>query len=257
MFHDKQEWWGEIKHSQYFSSPDTALRHTVQLQPGIVALKLTFLHKDKGTGEGRRAWPIKFFFYFIFHLFSFQYLYNTKWQNLQTPSRCVRLKVLFAVCLDMNERMSPSLAGVTCSSLALNTGNWGLAVTNEKDTKNTHNVQTQSGGEWGLSGDKETADWFSLGGGGMVRDTSCSGEGVGQTRLVRWGSCGRVIGRFGGRGRTVVMVSVSRSQDATPITHFLQYWLADNWHGLKTFRTETRHTRLSVPASSTTVSWPR
>lgn len=62
MFHDKQEWWGEIKHSQYFSSPDTALRHTVQLQPGIVALKLTFLHKDKGTGEGRRAWPIKFFF---------------------------------------------------------------------------------------------------------------------------------------------------------------------------------------------------
>lgn len=51
MFHDKQEWWGEIKHSQYFSFPDTVPRHTVQLQPSIVALKLTSIHKDKGTRE--------------------------------------------------------------------------------------------------------------------------------------------------------------------------------------------------------------
>lgn len=68
-----------------------------------------------------------------------------------------------------------------------------------------------------------------LRGRGMVCDTSCSGEGVGQMWLVRWGSCGKFIGHFGERGRTVVMVSVSRSQDATPITHFLQYWLSDNW----------------------------
>lgn len=125
MLHDKQEWWGEIKHTKYFSSPDTVLRNTVQLQPtDIVTLKLTSLQKDKGTGEGRQAWPIIFFkVYFQSCIFSFQYLYNTKWQNLQTQSRCVCLIVLFVVCLDMNEQMSPSLAGLTCSSLALNTGN--------------------------------------------------------------------------------------------------------------------------------------
>lgn len=76
MFHDKQEWWGEIKHSQYFSSPDTVPRHTVQLQPGIVALKLTSLHKDKGTGEGRWAKAnhcfVFFKVYFYSRIFSFQ-----------------------------------------------------------------------------------------------------------------------------------------------------------------------------------------
>lgn len=52
---------GEIKHSQYFSFPDM-----VQLQPSIVALKLTSLHKDKGTRERRWAWPIIFFSSFLF-----------------------------------------------------------------------------------------------------------------------------------------------------------------------------------------------
>lgn len=150
---------------------------------------------EKGGGRGQ-----SFFFFFNFYscIFSFQYLYNTKWQNLQIPSRCVCLIVPFAVCLDMNERLSPSLAGVTCSSLALNTGNWGLVVTNEKDTKkHTHHSNTRwrqtkyfswQGNSW----------LVQLRGQGMVRETSCSGEGVGQLWLVRWGSCGKVIGHFGG-----------------------------------------------------------
>lgn len=46
--------------------------------------------------------------------------------------------------------------------------------------------------------------------------------------LVKRGSCQMVIGHFEGGGRTVVMVSVSRSQNATLNTHLSQYWLAEN-----------------------------